>query len=201
VFLLLSLAARPPCDILRPQVVAGTLKVNNVARWDGVTWQRLADEDCEQRCGYAVEQNTCGSQNCEINGPVSALASSGVTLYVAGQFTTAGGKSARNLAQYFSGRWSPVGGGVMGSVYALQFFSFGSLEKRFVPRVRSAPCLYVAGSFAAVSDSAGMLIPVNNTARVCLNAEGTAMEEWQPVEVADSIGPVFALHAGQDWAV
>jgi len=56
---------------------AGGLAVHNVARWDGAAWQRVADSACEQTCPYAGAQYECSNVNCELDGEVTALASTG----------------------------------------------------------------------------------------------------------------------------
>ena len=50
---------------------------------------------------------------------VSALAVSGSDLYAGGDFTTAGGSAANNIAQWNGSSWSALGSGMNGSVYAL----------------------------------------------------------------------------------
>ena len=87
----------------------------------------------EQRCGFnTTHQSTttlagreyeCAAVNCELNGAVSALASTGSVLYAGGAFTTAGGRPALSLAQFFGGKWAPVAGGVRGSVYAIRLMA------------------------------------------------------------------------------
>ena len=54
-----------------------------------------------------------------VNGAVNALAVSGTNLYVGGQFTSAGGISASNVAKWDGNTWSALGSGVNGSVGAL----------------------------------------------------------------------------------
>ncbi|PWU19160.1 MAG: hypothetical protein C5B50_07290 [Verrucomicrobia bacterium] len=51
--------------------------------------------------------------------PVNALAVSGRTLYAGGNFTTAGGVAANNIAQWDGTNWSALGSGMNGAVNAL----------------------------------------------------------------------------------
>src|SRR6185436_5932460 len=50
---------------------------------------------------------------------VYALAVSGSDLYAGGEFTTAGGIGATNIAKWDGSSWSPLGLGMNGEVYAL----------------------------------------------------------------------------------
>ncbi len=73
------------------------LLVNSVARWDGRTWQALGS-------GLA---KTYGE------GEVRALTVDATgTLYVGGQFVTAGGEPASSIARWDGRRWRPVGSGL-----------------------------------------------------------------------------------------
>ena len=67
-----------------------------------------------------------------VNGSVKALVTSGSDLYVGGQFTTAGGNSATNVAKWNGSAWSALGSGVNGEVGALAVLGTN---------------LYVAGAF------------------------------------------------------
>ncbi|MBX7151342.1 T9SS type A sorting domain-containing protein [bacterium] len=78
-----------------------------------------------------------------VNGPVHAVLYNPTNkiLYVGGEFTTAGGVPAKNLAQWDGWTWSQVGGGVDGTVL--------SLAKDGV----STTGLYVGGGFHNVGGS------------------------------------------------
>ena len=54
-----------------------------------------------------------------INGGIFAIAVSGTDLYVVGQFTTAGGVSANNIAKWNGTSWSSLGSGINGTVFAI----------------------------------------------------------------------------------
>jgi hypothetical protein len=54
-----------------------------------------------------------------MNKVVDALAVSGGTLFAGGNFTTAGGSTATNIAQWNGSSWSPLGSGLNSDVLAL----------------------------------------------------------------------------------
>jgi hypothetical protein len=73
--------------------IAGGLRVNFIAKWDGSTWSALASGmDCT----------------------VVALAVSGTNLYAGGCFTTAGGVPASYIAKWDGTAWSSLGSGLTG---------------------------------------------------------------------------------------
>jgi hypothetical protein len=84
-------------------VKAGETLVNNIARWDGSQWQRMADKDCAKECELAngPDRFLCQKHNCELDGMVTVLASHGAAVYAAGLFRKAGARPALGLAQYF----------------------------------------------------------------------------------------------------
>ena len=79
---------------------AGGSAANDIAQWNGSIWSPLGS-GISGGGGYA--------------SPVSALAVSGGTLYAGGNFTTAGGSAATNIAQWNGSSWSPLGSGMGGS--------------------------------------------------------------------------------------
>jgi hypothetical protein len=81
--------------------IAGGIPATNVARWNGSNWSPL---------GSGVGAGT-GSSLSDI-GRVNALAAIGDTLFVAGNFLTAGGLEATNIAQWNGSSWSDLDGGV-----------------------------------------------------------------------------------------
>jgi trimeric autotransporter adhesin len=84
--------------------VAGSVMANNIAKWNGSSWSAL---------GSGIT-----GAGFDGAGPyVSALAVSGATLYVGGDFTKAGGVSATNIAQWNGSSWSAVGSGISGLGY------------------------------------------------------------------------------------
>lgn len=83
---------------------------------------------------------------CGLDGVVYAMAAIGEYIYVGGSFTMAGGKPSSNVAVYYSGRWSSLGGGVSGSVYAAG-----------VVRDGLGACVVYGGDFTSVRDKRGQM--------------------------------------------
>jgi hypothetical protein len=75
---------------------AGNINANAIARWNGSSWSALGS----------------GMNNGNLSAVVRALAVSGTNLYAGGQFTTAGGVSATNIAQWNGSSWSALGPGL-----------------------------------------------------------------------------------------
>ena len=104
--------------------IAGSITVNNVAKWNGTTWSTL---------------------NGGVNGDVKvlAVASSG-EVYVGGVFSQAGGTAASNVAKWNGSTWSSLGtgpaNGVNGEVFALTVGGNGDV--------------YVGGSFSQAGGAA-----------------------------------------------
>ena len=91
---------------------AGGTSANNIAKWNGSAWSVL---DSGLGTGLWTDQ-------------VYALALDGSgNLYVAGQFTTAGGTSANNIAKWNGSTWSTLGMGLNNVVYALALDGSGNL--------------------------------------------------------------------------
>jgi trimeric autotransporter adhesin len=102
-----------------PNYAAGR-PVGNVALWDGEAWDDL------------------GGGTGGTDGTVRALAvAPNGDVYLGGQFTTAGGRSANHVARWepATRTWHPLGSGVNNVVYALALAENGDL--------------YVGGSFTA----------------------------------------------------
>jgi len=139
---------------------AGPTSVSNIATWNGTAWSNLAGGG--------------------LNGAGHALAifddGTGPALYAGGEFTTAGGQTARRIARWDGSRWSEVGGGIpSGAVYALAVFNDGSGD-----------ALYVGGSFSSAGG-----VPANNVAKW----DGTS---WTALRDGTD-GPVRALTPWQAW--
>ncbi|MFO8029611.1 MAG: T9SS type A sorting domain-containing protein [Cyclonatronaceae bacterium] len=108
-------------------LTAGTTEVNNIARWDGQSWSAL---------GSGVEGGYDGWPE------VYALAVAGDTLYAAGDFTIAGGKEAKYVAQWDGETWSALGPGLEGG-YMTEVRSLAFMKNR----------LYAGGRFTTAGET------------------------------------------------
>ena len=89
---------------------AGTVPVNNIARWNGATWSAL------------------GGGSGGVNGLVLALAFlPNGDLVAAGQFATAGGVVVNNVARWNGATWAPLGNGLNNPSDALATLPDGSV--------------------------------------------------------------------------
>jgi hypothetical protein len=79
---------------------AGGAAANGIAMWDGRTWAPLGD----------------GVRTGIYDGVVRALALRGRDLYAGGQFISAGGADAYNIARWNGRRWSALGSGMRGNL-------------------------------------------------------------------------------------
>lgn len=82
-----------------------TTPVNRIAKWNGVTWDDLSG---------GVDGGDITFEG------VYALAKMGSDLYAAGNFATAGGVAASNIARWDGASWNPVGDGLNGTVFDLE---------------------------------------------------------------------------------
>jgi hypothetical protein len=115
---------------------AGGILATNIAEWDGTNWSALGLGISGAGEGY---------------GPyVSALAVSGNTLYMGGNFTTAGGNPANGIAQWDGSSWSPLGLG----------FSYYTYQPNVYALAVSGTNLFAGGSFATAG-----VTPANNIAQ------------------------------------
>jgi hypothetical protein len=103
---------------------AGTERVSNIARWDGVRWSAVG-------AGF--------------NAPVRQLAvfdeGSGARLLAGGDFTASGTTTANRVARLNGTTWEPLGSGMNGPIYALKVHDDGN-----------GAALYAGGSFTAADD-------------------------------------------------
>jgi hypothetical protein len=92
-------------------ITAGGLPANNVAKWNGTTWNSLGT----------------GAAN-GVAGRVYALAISGNgDVYVGGNFTQAGSVGASCIAKWDGSSWSALGAGVNTTVRGLEWANSGEL--------------------------------------------------------------------------
>ncbi len=134
---------------------AGPMRAGSVAEWRDGAWLDLAG----------------GMQSPHALGEVFAMLQVGGDLYATGQFETAGGVPAANIARWDGQRWSPLGAGIQGIGYALTM-----LGGR----------LYVGGGFYLAGDVTAFNVASWDPATSTWSAVGS---------VPTYDGPVFALAA------
>jgi len=76
--------------------IVGNIIATNIAKWNGSSWSALSS----------------GMNNDYGDATVNALAVLGTNLYAGGFFTSAGGVSATNIAQWNGSSWSALGSGM-----------------------------------------------------------------------------------------
>ncbi|MHB8520852.1 MAG: beta strand repeat-containing protein [Limisphaerales bacterium] len=86
---------------------ASGVAATNIARWDGAQWHALGSG--------VVGQGSFGQ------GVVRAIATDGANIYVGGNFTSAGGVRATNIAKWDGTQWLALGAGLDGPVNALAY--------------------------------------------------------------------------------
>ena len=124
---------------------------------------------------------------------MTALASTGSAVFAAGVFDVAGGRPVKNIAQYFDGKWRPVLGGIIGSVFDLKILSLTPPSTYFQSAVQDAVCVYVAGDLNHAVNEDGTSLTKQGIIRACME-QGSLLEnsEWE-LMVGEPTGPVFAL--------
>lgn len=141
----------------------GGVPLANIGRWDGVAWHALD-----------------GPVGDGIDGTVYALAvfddGAGPALYAGGDFTSAGGLTAYNVARWDGHGWWPLsdsgGTGTNGWVRALAVYNDGS-----------GPALYVSGEFTRAG---------GQWASSIARWDGST---WSPVGYSDQFDPVGMINA------
>jgi hypothetical protein len=155
-----------------------TITPNHVAKWDGTSWNGLADatnvlQTSEAHALTAYDDGggtmiyaggTAGlafwdgstwhfAAGGQPNKPIDVLAvfddGTGPALYAGGEFDTAGGLPVHGIARWKHGVWSALGSGMNGGVIALLAFDDGS-----------GNALYVGGAFTSAGGT-----PANYIAR------------------------------------
>lgn len=98
---------------------AGGLGTNSIAKWNGQSWSRLGN-------GPGI------SGNITVHALATFDDGSGLALYVAGEFVSAGGQTVNRIAKWDGQSWSSLGSGVNDTVYALAVFDDGLGSSLFV---------------------------------------------------------------------
>lgn len=157
----------------------GNTGYNNIARWDGTTWRKVAGGVI--RAGVGVEVNSMVVYKNE--------------LYVAGYFDQAGSTTAYNIARWDGLTWKALGkGGAWGGIYDLVVDS-------------SRNVLYVGGDFNGVDSSiVSRKVAMWDGAQwhslpnPPLGSAVSALEMYHGYLYAGSMGPNhFARWDGQIW--
>jgi len=102
--------------------------IENIARWDGTSWSALGT-GITGIVGAVVEDLEVFNDG--LNGP---------ELYAAGEFTTAGGAPAANLAKWTGSSWTTTGTGTESFITCLHTF-----------RDDPTPSLFAGGGFASMN--------------------------------------------------
>lgn len=100
----------------------GGVTMNNIAKWDGVSWSPLST-----------------GTNDDVQALIVFDDGTGPALYAGGSFTNAGGVTVSRIAKWDGSTWSPLPGGVFGWVRALTIYDDGT-----------GPALFVGGNFTSI---------------------------------------------------
>lgn len=111
---------------------AGGVMTNNLARWSGSSWSAMGG-------GVGLGGESVRSITHHDDG-------TGLTLYVGGLFSSAGGGTARNFARWNGTTWAGFGTGADGAVNAMSTFN--------PPNAPQRGGLFIAGSFDTVNGDA-----------------------------------------------
>jgi hypothetical protein len=139
---------------------AGGAPADAIAAWDGAHWTPLGD----------------GLRRGEPGGVVWALAARGSDLFAGGEFVSAGGAPAFNVARWDGSRWHALGGGLRGGLERVSALTVLGEE------------LVAGGEFTRAGDVGALRLAAWN---------GTA---WRPLDV-DTSETVRALAGGSDLLV
>ncbi|MFG0283170.1 MAG: hypothetical protein ACF8R7_02010 [Phycisphaerales bacterium JB039] len=160
---------------------------NNVARWNGTSWEVLAD-----------------SGGVGVDGPAYTMAAyddgSGAALYVGGSFTTASGRVVNNIAKWDGVEWTPLEGptgvGVDDQVQGMAVFDDGTGAALYVGgRFQSAGGVTV--NYVAKWDGIAWT-PLAAPGGVGLSGESTALAVYEDIDGrALYVGGSFATVSGR----
>lgn len=112
---------------------AGGVPANYIARWNGVSWSALGSGLDQGVRGLVVHDDGAG------RGP---------SLFVCGDFYTAGGQEASRIARWDGSSWHGVGGG-MSNIGAFEGHtpSWVAAMATFDEGLGEGPCLFAGGTF------------------------------------------------------
>ena len=155
---------------------AGGVAAENIARWDGSGWSAL---------GTGVGKDNEYYWHPNVYAVHALAVDVSGNLYAWGDFTTAGGVAAQNIAKWDGMAWSALGSGISGPVSAVAVDGSGSV--------------YAGGDFATAEG-----VPVNNIAKWDgseWSALGTGMgvideEDGKPVVITLALDGSGHLYAG-----
>jgi hypothetical protein len=161
---------------------AGGVTVNHVAKWNGSIWSALGTGTNNDVNALSIsfdgkvfaggtftspgsriamwDGSTWSALGTGTDGPVNVIATQGLTLFVGGSFTNAGGAGANRIAQWDGTSWNPVGSGTDGPVYAIAI---------------TASYVYVGGTFGTAGGvTAHNIARFNNTTWFALGSGANA---------------------------
>lgn len=158
---------------------ADGVPASRIARWDGTSWSAL---------GSGIQGVNMQPYWVAVLALTVYDDGRGPALYVAGDFDTAGGVPASNVARWDGKTWSAVGGGVDGGVHAMAVYDDGS-----------GPCLYVGGFMGNAGGVPALYIAKWNGKSWSGLGSGIANTEsnpWVRVLAVHDDGSGPALYAG-----
>jgi len=153
-------------------VSAGGAPASNIARWNGAFWSVFG----------------AGVTGARVDAMRVFDEGDGPALFVAGDFSGAGGGPAANAARWNGSAWSPLAAGTNGPVSALEVFDEAALGR--------APALYAGGEFTSAGGA-----PAADVARWGEFGCTTPVITTQPTDVTTAPGKraeLFVLAAGSE---
>lgn len=119
------------------------------------------------------------------------------SVFAAGEFTLAGGKSAPSVARFSSGLWTALApggatlGGVAAPITAMSFISappVGAAAGDAHPVRASGPCLLAVGKFDTLGNASAP-----NAAVLC-DPEAESAFDWRPLDADAEESEIFAAY-------